>query len=35
VQLGLLDASRLPVAGVETALKVTDPARPSNALMDR
>jgi carboxymethylenebutenolidase len=35
VQLGLLDASRLPVAGVETARKVVDPSLPSNGLIDR
>jgi carboxymethylenebutenolidase len=35
VQLGLLDPSRLPIAGVETALKVRDPSRPSNELMAR
>ncbi len=35
VQLGLLDASRLPVAGVETARKVLDPGLPSNELMTR
>lgn len=35
VQLGLLDASRLPVAGVEAARKVMDPERPSNELMKR
>src|ERR1700745_3089605 len=33
VQLGLIDASTLPVAGVETAEKVLDPKRPSNELM--
>ena len=33
VQLGLLDPSALPVAGAETAEKVTDPRRPSNALI--
>jgi carboxymethylenebutenolidase len=33
VQLGLLDAARLPVAGVETARKALDPKLPSNALM--
>ena len=33
VQLGLVDPSRLPVAGVETALKVLDPRRPSNGLI--
>ncbi len=35
VQLGLLDASALPVAGVETARKALDPKLPSNALMRR
>jgi carboxymethylenebutenolidase len=35
VQIGLLDALRLPVAGVETARKVIDPSRPSNELMRR
>ena len=35
VQLGLLDASVLPVAGVETARKALDPKLPSNALMRR
>ena len=35
VQLGLLDAGRLPVAGVETARKVLDPGVPSNELMNR
>ena len=35
VQLGLLDATRLPVAGVETARKALDPKLPSNALMCR
>jgi carboxymethylenebutenolidase len=35
VQLGLLDVSTLPVAGAETAKKVLDPRRPSNALMQR
>jgi carboxymethylenebutenolidase len=33
-QLGLIDA-RLPVGGVESAEKVLDPKRPSNALMTR
>jgi carboxymethylenebutenolidase len=33
VQLGLLDPTGLPVAGIETAHKVTDNSRPSNALM--
>ena len=32
-QLGLIDATALPVAGVETAEKVLDPTRPSNELM--
>jgi carboxymethylenebutenolidase len=35
VQLGLLDAATLPVAGVETARKALDPSVPSNALMHR
>ncbi|KAH9081995.1 hypothetical protein EDB83DRAFT_2335960 [Lactarius deliciosus] len=36
VQLGLLDPSGLPVAGIETAQKVLDPfAIPSNMLMKR
>jgi carboxymethylenebutenolidase len=35
VQLGLLDAAKLPVAGVESARKVLDPQRPSNVLMKR
>jgi carboxymethylenebutenolidase len=34
-QLGLLDPSRLPVAGAETAHKVLDPGRPSNELIRR
>jgi carboxymethylenebutenolidase len=35
VQLGLLDATILPVAGVESARKALDPRLPSNALMGR
>ena len=35
VQLGLLDASALPIVGVETARKALDPKLPSNALMRR
>ena len=35
VQLGLLDSSKLPVAGVETARKVADPTLPSNQIMAR
>src|ERR1700751_4546186 len=35
VQLGLLDSSKLPVMGVETARKVLDPALPSNQIMKR
>jgi carboxymethylenebutenolidase len=35
VQLGLLDASTLPVAGIESARKALDPSLPSNALMRR
>lgn len=33
VQLGLLDANMLPVAGVESARKALDPSLPSNRLM--
>ena len=33
VQIGLLDPARLPVAGAETARKVLDKTRPSNAMM--
>jgi carboxymethylenebutenolidase len=35
VQLGLLDANTLPVAGVESAHKALDPSLPSNALIGR
>jgi carboxymethylenebutenolidase len=35
VQLGLLEPSRLPVAGAETARKVLDPGLPSNDLIRR
>ena len=35
VQVGLLDASKLPVAGAESARKVLDPSLPSNTLMAR
>jgi carboxymethylenebutenolidase len=35
VQIGLLDASMLPVAGVESARKVLDHTLPANALMRR
>jgi carboxymethylenebutenolidase len=35
VQIGLLDSSRLPVAGAETARKVLDPTLPSNELIWR
>src|SRR5437868_5045239 len=35
VQLGLLDASSLPVAGIESTRKALDPNLPSNALMGR
>jgi carboxymethylenebutenolidase len=34
-QLGLIDSSTLPVAGVETAEKVLDPSLPANELMKR
>src|SRR5213075_2472005 len=33
VQIGLIDPSTLPVAGVESARKALDPSLPSNALM--
>jgi len=35
VQLGLLDPSRLPVAGIESARKLADPSLPSNRLIER
>ena len=35
VQLGLLDASSLPVAGIESARKALDPSLPANDLMRR
>jgi carboxymethylenebutenolidase len=35
VQLGLLDAAKLPVAGVESARKLADPRLPSNRLIER
>jgi len=35
VQIGLLDANKLPVAGVESARKVLDPTLPANELMKR
>src|SRR5947208_12905215 len=35
VQIGLIDAAKLPVAGVETARKVLDPSLPANELMSR
>src|SRR5437879_1778187 len=35
VQIGLLDASKLPVAGVESARKVLHPTLPANELMKR
>jgi carboxymethylenebutenolidase len=34
-QVGLIDTSKLPVAGVESAEKVLDPTRASNTLMNR
>ena len=34
-QLGLIDSTKLPVAGVETAEKVLDPSLPANELMER
>jgi|SRR5882762_4492170 len=35
VQLGLLDATTLPITGVKSSRKVLDPKMPSNELMDR
>src|SRR5436189_4959220 len=35
VQLGLLDPTTLPVAGVDSARKALDPSLPSNALIGR
>ncbi len=35
VQLGLVDAERLPVAGIESARKILDPTLPSNELIER
>jgi carboxymethylenebutenolidase len=35
VQLGVLDRSRLPITGVQSARKVLDPTLPSNELMRR
>jgi carboxymethylenebutenolidase len=35
VQIGLIDASKLPVAGVESARKVLNPTLPANELMKR
>jgi carboxymethylenebutenolidase len=35
VQLGLLDTSTLPVAGLESAEKVLNPSLPANRLMER
>ena len=33
VQIGLIDAAKLPVAGVESTRKVLDPTLPANELM--
>src|SRR5258705_6251259 len=33
VQIGLIDAARLPVVGIESAKKALDPSLPANALM--
>jgi carboxymethylenebutenolidase len=35
IQIGLLDAANLPVAGIESARKVLDPSLPGNELMKR
>jgi carboxymethylenebutenolidase len=34
-QLGLIDATKFPVAGIESAEKVLDPSLPANSLMTR
>jgi carboxymethylenebutenolidase len=34
VQLGLLDPSKLPVVGVDSARKLLDPNLPSNTLIN-
>jgi carboxymethylenebutenolidase len=34
-QLGLVDSTKLPVVGVESAEKVLNPTLPSNRLMSR
>ncbi|HZR79558.1 MAG TPA: hypothetical protein VFD92_00560 [Candidatus Binatia bacterium] len=35
VQLGLLDAEKLPVVGAERARRLVDPTTPANRLIDR
>lgn len=35
VQVGLLDPTRLPVAGVEQAKRLLDPAQPANQMIER
>jgi carboxymethylenebutenolidase len=35
VQIGLLDPSKLPVVGVETARKVANPRLPANHMIER
>lgn len=35
VQLGILDAERLPVIGIEQVNRLTDPSTPANLLIDR
>jgi carboxymethylenebutenolidase len=35
VQLGLIDASKLPVSGAEQAARLLDPQRPSNTLIPK
>jgi carboxymethylenebutenolidase len=34
-QLGLFDASRLPVSGADQAARLLDPSLPSNTLIER
>jgi len=34
-QIGLLDATKLPVSGVEQAARLLDPSQPSNTLIPK
>jgi carboxymethylenebutenolidase len=35
LQIGLIDAANLPVAGIQSAKKVLNPSLPANELMKR